>query len=88
MSFVVSQFKRDAKENMIAVNLPTASVGYHLPFCGCNNTSCGPWELGRYAVEFHTTVRISCVAPLWRAPFAPLSPCASDPASCRVFFSL
>ena len=41
----------------VMVNLPTAGVDYHVPFGGRKGSSYGPREQGRYAAEFHTTVK-------------------------------
>jgi acyl-CoA reductase-like NAD-dependent aldehyde dehydrogenase len=50
-------FKRHAEAGMVMVNLPTAGVDYHVPFGGRKGSSYGPREQGRYAQEFHTTVK-------------------------------
>lgn len=52
-----THFKRSADTGMVMVNLPTAGVDYHAPFGGRKNSSYGPREQGRYAVEFYTTVK-------------------------------
>jgi aldehyde dehydrogenase (NAD+) len=52
-----THFKRNAQAGMVMVNLPTAGVDYHVPFGGAKSSSYGPREQGRYAVEFHTTVK-------------------------------
>jgi alpha-ketoglutaric semialdehyde dehydrogenase len=52
-----SHFKRNAEAGMVMVNLPTAGVDYHVPFGGRKGSSYGPREQGRYAQEFHTTVK-------------------------------
>ena len=52
-----THFKRNAQAGMVMVNLPTAGVDYHVPFGGTKGSSYGPREQGRYAVEFHTTVK-------------------------------
>jgi acyl-CoA reductase-like NAD-dependent aldehyde dehydrogenase len=46
--------KRNAEAGMLMVNLP---VDYHVPFGGRRGSSYGPREQGRYAAEFHTTVK-------------------------------
>ncbi len=52
-----SHFKRNAEAGMVMVNLPTAGIDYHAPFGGRKGSSLGSRELGRYAVEFYTTVK-------------------------------
>ncbi|MEM7633125.1 MAG: aldehyde dehydrogenase family protein [Pseudomonadota bacterium] len=52
-----THFKRNAQAGMVMVNLPTAGVDYHVPFGGAKGSSYGPREQGRYAAEFHTTVK-------------------------------
>ena len=42
---------------MVMVNLPTAGVGYHVPFGGRKGSSYGSREPGRYALEFYTAVK-------------------------------
>src|SRR5512145_2713246 len=56
-------FKRNSAAGMVMVNLPTAGVDYHVPFGGRKGSSYGPREQGRYAVEFHTTVKTSYINP-------------------------
>lgn len=50
-------YDTDALDGMMMVNLPTAGVGYHVPFGGRKGSSYGPREQGRYAAEFYTTVK-------------------------------
>ena len=52
-----THFKRHSQAGMVMVNLPTAGVDYHVPFGGRKGSSYGPREQGRYAQEFHTTVK-------------------------------
>ncbi len=52
-----AHFKRHMQAGMVMVNLPTAGVDYHVPFGGRKGSSYGPREQGRYAAEFHTTVK-------------------------------
>jgi len=57
-----AHFRRNSAAGMVMVNLPTAGVDYHVPFGGRKESSYGPREQGRYAVEFYTTVKTSYVA--------------------------
>ena len=52
-----SQFKHDSKAGIVAVNLPTAGVDYHVPFGGTKGSSYGSREQGSYAKEFYTVVK-------------------------------
>ena len=54
-----SDFKRNVESGIVAVNLPTAGVDYHVPFGGTKNSSYGAREQGQYAKEFYTTVKTS-----------------------------
>jgi aldehyde dehydrogenase (NAD+) len=56
-----AHFKRNSAAGMVMVNLPTAGVDYHVPFGGRKESSYGPREQGRYAVEFYTTVKTAYV---------------------------
>lgn len=56
-----SHFRRNTKTGCVMVNLPTAGTDYHVPFGGRGNSSYGPREQGRYAVEFYTTVKTAYV---------------------------
>jgi alpha-ketoglutaric semialdehyde dehydrogenase len=47
-------FQRNADAGMVMVNLPTAGVDYHVPFGGRKESSYGPKEQGRGAMEFFT----------------------------------
>ncbi len=58
-----THFKRNAEAGMVMVNLPTAGVDYHVPFGGTKGSSYGPREQGRYAAEFHTTVKTAYTKP-------------------------
>jgi aldehyde dehydrogenase (NAD+) len=58
-----AHFKRNSAAGMVMVNLPTAGVDYHVPFGGRKESSYGPREQGRYAVEFYTTVKTAYVNP-------------------------
>ncbi len=57
-----SHFRRNAKTGCVMVNLPTAGTDYHVPFGGRGNSSYGPREQGRYAVEFYTTVKTAYIS--------------------------
>jgi aldehyde dehydrogenase (NAD+) len=57
-----AHFKRNSAAGMVMVNLPTAGVDYHVPFGGRKQSSYGPREQGRYAIEFYTTIKTSYVA--------------------------
>jgi alpha-ketoglutaric semialdehyde dehydrogenase len=54
-----THFKRHAQAGIVAVNLATAGVDYHVPFGGRKASSYGPREQGRYAAEFYTIVKTS-----------------------------
>ncbi len=59
-----SHFKRNSDAGLVMVNLPTAGVDYHVPFGGRKESSYGPREQGRYAIEFYTTVKTAYTKPL------------------------
>ncbi|MGD8710670.1 MAG: aldehyde dehydrogenase family protein [Ectothiorhodospiraceae bacterium] len=59
-----SDFRRNAQAGLTMVNLPTAGLDYHVPFGGTKDSSYGPREQGRYAVEFYTSVKTSYVRPV------------------------
>ena len=52
-----THFRRNARTGVVTVNLPTAGTDYHVPFGGRGDSSYGPREQGRSAVEFYTTVK-------------------------------
>jgi acyl-CoA reductase-like NAD-dependent aldehyde dehydrogenase len=52
-----THFRRHARVGMTMVNLPTASVDYHVPFGGRKASSYGPREQGRQAAEFYTVIK-------------------------------
>ncbi|MBI1416247.1 MAG: aldehyde dehydrogenase family protein [Limimaricola sp.] len=52
-----SHFRRNAATGCVMVNLPTAGTDYHVPFGGRGESSYGPREQGRWAVDFYTTVK-------------------------------
>ena len=56
-----NHFRRNTRTGCVMVNLPTAGTDYHVPFGGRGNSSYGPREQGRYAVEFYTTVKTAYV---------------------------
>lgn len=56
-------FRRHAQTGCVMINLPTAGTDYHVPFGGRKNSSLGPREQGRYAVEFYTTVKTAYTSP-------------------------
>lgn len=56
-----SHFRRNSRTGCVMVNLPTAGTDYHVPFGGRGESSYGPREQGRYAVEFYTTVKTAYV---------------------------
>jgi alpha-ketoglutaric semialdehyde dehydrogenase len=58
-----SHFRRHSEAGLVAVNLPTAGVDYHVPFGGRKASSYGPREQGRYAAEFYTTVKTTYIRP-------------------------
>ena len=49
-----THFRRNVETGCVTVNLPTAGTDYHVPFGGRKNSSSGPREQGRGAVEFYT----------------------------------
>lgn len=51
------EFRRRADAGVLMVNLPTAGLDYHVPFGGRKQSSYGPKEQGKYAVEFYTMVK-------------------------------
>ena len=58
-----SHFTRHSTSGLVMVNLPTAGLDYHVPFCGRKKSSYGPREQGTYAKEFYTIVKTAYVAP-------------------------
>ncbi len=56
-----NHFRRNARTGCVMVNLPTAGTDYHVPFGGRGNSSYGPREQGRYAVEFYTAVKTAYI---------------------------
>ena len=57
-----SHFRRNADTGCVMVNLPTAGTDYHVPFGGRGDSSYGPREQGRYAVDFFTSVKTAYIA--------------------------
>ena len=49
-----THFRRNVETGCVTINLPTAGTDYHVPFGGRKNSSSGPREQGRGAVEFYT----------------------------------
>jgi alpha-ketoglutaric semialdehyde dehydrogenase len=58
-----AEFRRRSQAGMVMVNVPTAGVDYHVPFGGRKDSSYGPREQGRYAMDFYTSVKTAYVAP-------------------------
>ncbi|NIF81303.1 aldehyde dehydrogenase family protein [Paraburkholderia sp. Cy-641] len=56
-----SAFRERSRSGCVMVNLATAGTDYHVPFGGTRQSSYGPREQGRYAVEFYTTVKTSYI---------------------------
>ena len=56
-----TKFRRASRSGCVMVNLPTAGTDYHVPFGGVRQSSYGPREQGRYAVEFYTQVKTSYI---------------------------
>lgn len=56
-------FQERSRSGCVMVNLATAGTDYHVPFGGVGQSSYGPREQGRYAVDFYTVVKTSYVAP-------------------------
>lgn len=52
-----THFRRNVETGCVTVNLPTAGTDYHVPFGGRKNSSFGPREQGRAAVEFYTQLK-------------------------------
>ena len=59
-----SDFKRKSQAGMVMVNLLTAGVDYHVPFCGTKGSSYHAREQGSYAAEFYTTIKTSYYLPI------------------------
>lgn len=55
------EFRRRVQSGMVMVNLATAGVDYHVPFGGKKNSSFGPREQGRSAVDFYTSTKTSYI---------------------------
>ncbi len=56
-----THFRRNVETGCVTVNLPTAGTDYHVPFGGRKNSSMGPREQGRSAVEFYTQVKTAYI---------------------------
>ena len=57
-----ADFRRRAETGVVMVNLATAGTDYHVPFGGRGDSSYGPREQGRYAVEFFTSTKTAYIA--------------------------
>ena len=57
-----SHFRRNADTGCVMVNLPTAGTDYHVPFGGRGESSYGPREQGKYAVDFFTSIKTAYIA--------------------------
>jgi aldehyde dehydrogenase (NAD+) len=60
---LAARFRDGLQAGIVAINLPTAGVDFHVPFGGTKGSSSGAREQGRYAVEFYTTVKTAYVKP-------------------------
>jgi len=58
-----ARFRDGLQAGIVAINLPTAGVDFHVPFGGTKGSSQGTREQGRYAIEFFTTVKTAYVRP-------------------------
>lgn len=56
-------FKARSRSGCVMVNLATAGTDYHVPFGGVGQSSYGPREQGRYAIDFYTTVKTAYTLP-------------------------
>ena len=56
-----THYRRNVRTGCVMVNLPTAGTDYHVPFGGRGQSSYGPREQGRYAVEFYTQVKTAYI---------------------------
>jgi len=56
-----SHFRRNVETGCVTVNLPTAGTDYHVPFGGRKNSSSGPREQGRAAIEFYTQMKTAYI---------------------------
>ncbi len=56
-----THFRRNVESGCVTVNLPTAGTDYHVPFGGRKNSSSGPREQGRGAVEFYTQIKTAYI---------------------------
>jgi alpha-ketoglutaric semialdehyde dehydrogenase len=56
-----TKFRRESRSGCVMVNLPTAGTDYHVPFGGVRQSSYGPREQGRYAIEFYTQAKTSYI---------------------------
>jgi acyl-CoA reductase-like NAD-dependent aldehyde dehydrogenase len=58
---LATKFRRESRSGCVMVNLPTAGTDYHVPFGGVRQSSYGPREQGRYAIEFYTQAKTSYI---------------------------
>jgi len=58
-----THFRRHVETGCVTINLPTAGTDYHVPFGGRKNSSSGPREQGRAAVEFYTQMKTAYINP-------------------------
>jgi aldehyde dehydrogenase (NAD+) len=56
-----THFRRNVQTGCVMVNLPTAGTDYHVPFGGRKDSSHGPREQGRAAVEFYTVMKTAYI---------------------------
>ncbi len=56
-----THFRRNVETGCVTINLPTAGTDYHVPFGGRKNSSSGPREQGRGAVEFYTQIKTAYI---------------------------
>lgn len=52
-------FRRNIVAGVVTINLPTAGADFHVPFGGRKDSSFGPREQGRAAMDFYTTTKTS-----------------------------
>jgi len=56
-----THFRRNVETGCVTVNLATAGTDYHVPFGGRKNSSFGPREQGRAAIEFYTQIKTAYI---------------------------
>ena len=57
-----TDFRRRAETGVVMVNLPTAGTDYHVPFGGRGDSSYGPREQGKHAIEFFTSMKTAYIS--------------------------